>query len=391
MSPAYTAPSARKSRAPRPGRGFFAAAAPCLNRLSSGYYEAMTRWKLATVFLVLFALAGCERPEPAITADQTLRPAKIEQVAGSAKVIEYEFVGRVQALATVDMSFEVSGPLQLLKVLEGQEVAAGAMLAALDPTDFELAVREAAAQLKLAEQDLHRKQQVLARKGIARSVVEDAQTTYDLQRVRLDQARQSLNDSKLYAPFDAYVARRYVDNNVNVRAGEAIVRLHDLSQLLVTLNVPEHLLATASEEQLLDAYAVFDFIPGERFPVRTYENRGEADSVAQTYRVALVMDRPEAWNLLPGMTATILVRLRDPNSQQVAFVPPSALVSAPDGSLFVWLYDPGTHEVTRQRVRAQAPVPEGVPVVEGLAGGEYVVTTGASQLQEGMRVRPMES
>ncbi len=357
--------------------------APMRNLTTNGF-------KAFWLTAAMVALTGCERPDPAITADQALRPAKIQRVEGSAKIIEYEFVGRVQALATVDMSFEVSGPLQAMNVLEGQEVAEGALLAALEATDFELAVREAAAQLRLAEQDLRRKEQVLAQKGIARSVVEDAQTTFDLQRVRLDQARQSLNDSKLTAPFDAYVARRYVDNNVNVRAGEPIVRLHDLSQLLVTLNVPEHLLATASEEQLLDAYAIFDFIPGERFPVATYENRGEADSVAQTYRVAMVMDRPAEWNVLPGMTATIKAQLRDPNSRQVAFVPPSALVSGPDGSLFVWLYDEATHGVARQRVRTQAPEPRGVPVVEGLSGGEYVVTTGASQLQEGMHVRPME-
>jgi len=91
--------------------------------------------------------------------------------------------------------------------------------------------------------------------------------------------------------------------------------------------------------------------------------------------------------LTPRLTQ---VRLRDPSSKPMAFVPPSALVSAPDGSLFVWRYDPDTYEVTRQSVRVQAPVPEGVPVVDGLAGGEYVVTTGASLLQEGMRVRPME-
>ena len=36
-------------------------------------------------------------------------------------------------------------------------------------------------------------------------------------------------------------------------------------------------------------------------------------------------------------------------------------------------------------------VADGVPVTAGLSGGETIVTTGASQLQPGMRIRPLNS
>jgi len=333
----------------------------------------------------LAACADRTEPEP---VDQSVRPARIFEVRDTAQSLEYNFVGRVEALRTVDMTFEVSGPLRQLPVLEGQSITQGALVAALDTTDFELAVREAEVQLQLARQDLERKRQVLAQRGIARSVVDDAKSNYDLQRVRLEKAREMLADARLVAPFDAFVARRYVDNFVTVRAGEKIVRLNDPNQLLVVANIPESLYATAAEEQVLSMHAEFDFVPGVQFPLQTYENRGEADQLAQTYEVSLVMDRPDQWNILPGMTASVIVKLRDP-AQETAnlLIPTSALVGDGNGAFHVWVFDAQNGTVSRREVTVDVPAQKGIPVTSGLQDGDLIVATGASQLSAGMRIR----
>jgi RND family efflux transporter MFP subunit len=337
---------------------------------------------------VISLLAGCaDRSEPE-AVDQAIRPARIFLVQDTAQTLEYKFVGRVEAVRTVDMTFEVSGPLRQLPVREGQIIAQGTLVAALDTTDFELAVREAEVQLQLARQDLDRKRQVLAQRGIARSVVDDAQSNYELQRVRLEKARAQLADARLTAPFEAFVARRYVDNFVTVRAGEKIVRLNDPNRLLVVANVPEGLYATATEDQVLNIYAQFDFVPGVQFPLETFENRGEADPLAQTYEVSLVMERPEQWNILPGMTASVVVRLKDPATRAAnLLIPTSALVNDGNDQFHVWLFDPQTQAVSRRAVTVGVPVSKGIPVTSGLQDGDMIVATGASQLTAGMQVR----
>ncbi len=336
--------------------------------------------------IILFT--GCADrsvPEP---ADQSVRPARIFEVRDTAQSLEYKFVGRVAALRTVDMTFEVSGPLRQLPVLEGQTISQGTLVAALDTTDFELAVREAEVQLQLARQDLERKRQVLAQRGIARSVVDDAKSNYDLQRVRLEKAREMLADARLLAPFDAFVARRYVDNFVTVQAGEKIVRLNDPGRLLVVANVPESLYATATAEQVLSLHAEFDFVPDVQFPLQTFENRGEADDMAQTYEVSLVMERPDEWNILPGMTASVIVKLRDPTEDAASLlIPTSALVNDGSDEFYVWVFDAQTGGVQRRPVTVDVPAAQGVPVTGGLQDGELIVATGASQLSAGMRVR----
>jgi RND family efflux transporter MFP subunit len=158
--------------------------------------------------------------------------------------------------------------------------------------------------------------------------------------------------------------------------------------LLVVANVPESLYATAGQEQVLSMHAEFDFVPDVRFPLQMYENRGEADQLAQTYEVSLIMERPEDLNILPGMTATVAVRLNDPAQADASvLIPISALVNDGGGEFHVWLFDADTGAVQRQTVSVGVPLENGIPVTSGLVDGDMIVATGASQLFPGMRVR----
>lgn len=342
--------------------------------------------KLLPILLLLTAACGDRTPpEP---EPQNIRPARVMTVALQGEDNLNEFPARIEALQTVDLSFEVGGPLARLPVKEGEAITEGTVIAALDPKTFELALQEAEVQLRLAAQDLNRKRKVLAENGIAKSIVEDALSNYELQRVRLAKARESLSDATIRAPFDAYVARRYFDQFVNIRPGESVVRLLDLTRLQVVFNVPERLAATGNPAEIQRAWVEFPFAPDESFEMTYYENRGEAAAVAQTYEVSFLMNNPAAWNILPGMTATARIRTRSDGNGQL-LVPASALVPAADSSLTVWVYDDATQTVARRQVVTSAPQKSGVPVTSGLEPGEQIVVTGASQLQAGMKIRPL--
>lgn len=344
--------------------------------------------KLLRLLVFITLVPACAERELPAPERQNVRPAKLMTVQAKAAARRYEFSGKIEALQSVDVSFEVGGPLAELRVREGETIAEGALIAALDPTSFELAAKEAEVELKLAIQDLERKRRVLAEGAIARSVVEDAESHYELQLVRLNQASERLADTRIRAPFEGYVSQRYQDKFVNVRAGEPIVRLHDLEQLLVVVSVPEALLATASADQVAAAWAAFSFAPGQTFPIDYHENRGEADSLVQTYEVSFTMPSPEGYNVLPGMTAAVTVQLHT-SEASVMLLPASALVPTAEGGLAVWVYDEASSFVQRRLVETGSPEQAGVPVTAGLRPGERVVVAGASQLQAGMRVRPL--
>lgn len=340
------------------------------------------------LILLVLVCAGCEPAAEIVVEEQAVRPARIFRVSSEGVTVENQFVARVEAAQTVDVSFEVSGPLAELPVREGQTIDKGTLVAALDPTDFQLAVREAEVQLKLARQDLQRKRKLLADRGISQSVVDDAQALHDLRSVRLAQAREALEDARIVAPFDAYVARRYTDNYANVQAGDKIVRLNDLNEIHVVASVPESLAATGSADQLIGAHAVFPFRPDQRYPLTFRENLGEADAVAQTYEVTFAMPPPPNLQILPGMTATLELEMMAAEGEgRTMNIPTSALIADSDKRFIVWIYDPETQAVSKRTVEVGPAVGRGVAVVSGLANGELIVATGASQLQNGMKIR----
>ena len=217
--------------------------------IESVWLRALLHWDRpliprVSILAAVVLLAGCgARTEPA-AVEQSIRPAKVIVVQAPGRVTTHEFVARVEAAQSIDLSFEVDGVLAELSVREGQTIERGELVAALDPTDFRLAVREAELQVQLARQDLDRKHRLLDQHGIAASLVDDARSMHQLQQVRLEQRRESLAKSRIVAPFDAQVARRYLDNHVQISAGDPIVRLNDLHELQVVAGVPEQLLVT---------------------------------------------------------------------------------------------------------------------------------------------------
>lgn len=339
---------------------------------------------------VLF-FAGCDASEIAAPADQGIRPARIVEVSLDESLKQMVFVGHIEASNAIDMSFEVAGALQSFPVREGQTLKKGALIAELDPTDYELAVREAQLQLQLAQQDYQRKADVLARGGIAKSLVADAKSFALLQGVRLEQAQHRLRDTKMYAPFNAYVSRRYVDNYVKTQVGDRIVRLNDLDQLLVVASIPEQTLASVIDNSRASVFAIFDFMPGQRFPLEYRENRGDANTVGQTYEVSFAMARPDSREILPGMTATLVVQFAEnSNSTPEYLLPISALVTDAEKKVYVWLFDQTSQRVHKRYVSVGRPTPSGVYVTQGLVEGDLIVSSGANQLMEGMKIRPLD-
>ena len=343
--------------------------------------------KQVWLIAVLFGVMACSEAPQQQQQEAPVRPARIFQVASEGAATLQEFVGRIEAAQTVDVTFEVAGPLKQLPVLEGQTVPKGSLLAALDPTDFLLAVREAEVQLQLARQDYQRKRKLLAERGISQALVDDAKAQYDLRRVRLSQAREALADSKIHAPFTSYIARRFTDNHVNVQRGDKILRIHDLGELLVRVNVPEGILATATQERVLSTRVQFTFAPERLFDVEFREVSGEADAVAQTYQVTFAMQPPEGYNVFPGMTATVFLEMKAAGDVGSMRVPATALVGGSGEELFVWIFDPRSGGISKRSVQVGPASGSGVPVLDGLSDGELIVAAGASQLRSGMQVR----
>ncbi|PKM37438.1 MAG: efflux RND transporter periplasmic adaptor subunit [Gammaproteobacteria bacterium HGW-Gammaproteobacteria-10] len=337
------------------------------------------------VFVLFSAalLGACNNDH--LAEPEAVRTVRIETVAASEVLAQRRFVGRVDALETVDLSFQVAGRLKELPVQQGSLVTKGQLIAALDPTDYRLAEREAAAQFEFAKLDVTRKRNLAATETIPKAMLDEAETTYKLRRVALDNARNNLGYTRIDAPFDALVTRRLLDNHTRIGPNQPVVRVQNVSTLRVKINVPEDLIKYLDAADLLKVEAVFPGKTGKRLPLRYLEHATEADAVAQTYEVTLALPRTDK-SILPGMTVTVEVDSPFINGSDEITIPVSAIDTDSDGHTRVWLFDPDSETVSPHRIEIGATQAKRVPVVSGLSGGEQIVTAGGHLLHDGMKV-----
>jgi len=348
--------------------------------------SALPRALLASALAAL-ALSACSAPEDSMAPAP--RRVMVETVQSLEPQSRFEFVGRVEARQTVDLAFQVGGQLAEFPYNEGQPVEAGSLVAQLDLEDFERAEREATVQLQQARTDLQR-QQTLNERGIAsQAALDSARTAYDLRAVALETARRNLGYATLEAPFDGLLSRQLAESFTVVSPGQPIARLHDVSELRVSIPISEDMIATLGRDDLVSVIARFPFLPGQAFQLEPRELVTEPNAATQTYRATLALPGDLPANILPGMTATVVAEFDRPEQTRPGVsIPLRAISYASDGHPTVWVYEDGS--VSRRRIQAGEVQGETVIVLDGIEVGERIVTAGVSALVEGMRVRPLE-
>jgi len=334
-------------------------------------------------------LAGCSPSEAQTQERHSLSSVRVETLGEQMSAASRRFVGRVDAVSSVDLSFQVGGRLLELPVQQGRLLPKGSLLARLDPADYQLALDEAEVRLQQAERDLQRKQTLLTHNSVPRAVVDEAEDQKRLAQLAVDSAQRNLSYTSIHAPFDLLVTRRLADRYVNLQAGTPVVRVQDVTEFRVHISVPEDLVRGVRDADKVQAELVLPDLPQERIPLEYREHATEPDQVVQTYQVTFGFERLEDLNLLPGMTATVVITAQPTaEAERKLDLPLSAINSAEDGSLYIWIFNPETGEVQQRSVAVGKLEGDRVELISGAQAGEQVITAGNSRLREGMRVRP---
>jgi RND family efflux transporter MFP subunit len=244
---------------------------------------------------------------------------------------------------------------------------------------------------RVAQEDYKAAQQILEQGTTARP--EDIQAQEAQVRVlesRLGEANVDLKDSTLRAPYDGVIARRFVDEGQNLRAKEPVVQFQAVDEVDIVVDVPESvMIADIRPAKVAQVIATFSSAPGLQFPVRIKEMAQAADPVTQTFQVRVTMKSPPGLNVLPGMTATVvLTSLRAGSRDNRILVPISAVLKDGKGEQVAWVVGPD-QTVSRRQVKLGETTGGKIAITEGLQPGDRVAVAGVTFLREGMKVRDL--
>lgn len=365
---------------------------------------------------ICYGLNEFREQKPPELEPEIIRPVRTATLRGGTENFTRRYFGTVQGGRRADLSFRVSGTLNRIYVEKGSSVRRGALLATLDPRDFntrisqaQSSLSQAQAQANNAQADFKRYENLYKQKVIARQQYDTAKTQLDVAKsavnsanANLKAARDALKDTELRAPFDGIIADRKVENFQDITAKQTIFSLQNLSNLEIVFNIPDNdvLLAPVPQVKslrdlqdntsLFTMNARFEAMPDKIFPLTLKEIATQA-TAANTYPVTATMPHQNDVRILPGMAATVEVDFSGGRIQENRrFVVPSTAILNQATNNYVWRYDSG--KVVRLPVKVgQIRNDASVEVdAEDLHAGDVIVTAGVYFLHEGQNVRLME-
>ncbi len=139
----------------------------------------------------------------------------------------------------VYVSSPLAGILQNLAVQRGQQVAAGQLLFALDPTMEKAALDQANAALALSEATFKRQEELYRTGPSAAQDLDNARAVRDQDQQRLAQAKWNLEQMKQFAPQAGLVYDTLYRQGEWIAAGKPIVSLLPPANIKVRAFVPE--------------------------------------------------------------------------------------------------------------------------------------------------------
>ena len=335
---------------------------------------------------------GCGKEEPEVK--EIVRPVKMMTIGGGTGSEIREYPGRVRSLQEIELSFEVPGRIIELHAREGQAMAGGALVAALDPRDYEAARDRDRARRNETRADYQRNQTLYERDAISLRDLEVVRRQFEVSEANLKQSEKALSDTRLYAPYDGKIAGRLVETHENIAAKQAIAIFHDDSVLEVKASFPEteylrirDLGGVEDMTMKLSPKVEVSAAAGQLIEAWVKELRNTADPVTRTYEVTLGFTAPAGLAITSGMTAKVIITLQA--AAGTTLIPVAAVIAGEGGQSTVWVYDEASGTVSSRAVTVGQMTGDEIEILDGLKDGEQITVMGSSNLSEGMKVRPL--
>ena len=367
-----------------------------------GYFNLVFKPKMIGEFM-----AKMVPPPVTVTAE----PAKSESWVDRVRAI-----GTLVAIRGVDVAPQLGGIVTDYFFDSGQDVERGQKLVKLDTSVEEADLADNKATLQQANLDYERQVKLIKTGAVSQAVLDQTVAKRGSAAAAVQKMEAIIAEKTIEAPFAGRLGLRHVEKGQYVEPGHALVWLQSLDPIWVDFPVPEGSIATfkigSAVELAADAY------PGQVFKGEVEAFDAKLNQDARMLMVRARVPNPDR-KLLPGMFANVAVLAG--GAKEFVTVPRTALTYGLYGDS-VWVVKEGAPEtapsptptasaepvtsaaaadaaptgaipaapkltVDRRFVRVGPTEGDRVAILEGVADGEMVVTSGQLKLQPGATIK----
>jgi membrane fusion protein (multidrug efflux system) len=352
---------------------------------------------IAVTFLILGYLAANKlgwfekakdpnRDKPAARApeevekDETL-PVKAVRVTPDLLKESLRVSGTIYPDEEVAIASEVSGKVVRMAFREGGRVKKGQLLAKVDDAELKATFQKLTYQIKLAQQQEDRKEQLLEIGGISQEEYDESLTSLNTLQAEKALLEVQLAKTEIRAPFGGIIGLRNLSEGSYLTPGMVIARLVKTDPVKIEFAVPERY----SNRIANHARIRFELEGlGETFEGKVYAKSASIDMETRTLLVKAQSPNPTG-KITPGAFANVDIFLAE--YPDAIMVPTQAIIPE-QGSQKVFVVKHGKAESRTVTVGIRQA--ERIQVMEGLSVGDTVITTGLLQVSTGTPVEITE-
>lgn len=341
------------------------------------------------IFLIIVSavlvLNSCSSKEKTKEIEKAI-PVRIVKVENRVVSIPIHSSGKISSESESKLSFKTGGIIQRIFVEEGQAVLKEQVLASLDLGEIQAKVNQAKAGYAKAERDFQRVEALYKDSVVTLEQLQNVTTGLDVAKSNMEIAEFNLNYSKITAPSNGRILKRFAEENELVGPGTPIIIFGTSgSSWIMRVGITDKDITRIQYKN--NAKVSIDALPSESFDATVSEVASAANPYNGTYEIELTI-KTDSKNLISGMVANVKIFPKARGEAKI--IPIEALVNADgkNGSIFI----PTENNTIAKKVNVKIDgiIGNDVVIKKGLENVSKVITDGVEYLTEGERIRTIK-
>jgi membrane fusion protein, multidrug efflux system len=335
----------------------------------------MVKWLLSIIVIILLVFVVMHMHKNKKTTKKLPPPKKTRVIAQyicpSSMPLSVVAVGNILSKQQAVLQPKVSGYITKINFKEGMIAKKGQVLITLDDRLQKDAVKQKKIDLRQSKKTYQRYLAASKAGGVSKETLNKAFSDYKNAQNSLSQAKISLQDMTIRAPFNGILGQSTLSVGQYVTPQTQLLQMVDKQHLRVNYSLSSQYLSKSKIGQKVSVTNE----NGDSYPATVSFVSSNVDPDTQTFSATAMLDKKQN-NLLPGLFVHVKQQL---GSVANTLMLPGLSVQTQIGSYFVYVVN--GNKAQQVAVTLGSRINGSVAIAKGLKKGQLVVTQGADQLK----------
>jgi len=342
-------------------------------------------WKLPSIFVFLFLISSC--------GSKTKESKTVQHKGGGAPQVlavegflvqptvlnsSIEVAGTLLPFQETEIHPEVAGRVVELSIHEGAVVRKGTLLARLFDGDLQAQLQKLRVQLQIANKTQQRQDELLKIGGISQqdydlSLLNVSTIKADMQILQAD-----INKTRIRAPFDGKLGFKNISMGAYITPTTVITTIRQVNKLKLEFSVPEKY---SNEVKVGNNVAFTTESSNKKYSAKIVATQSGITQETRSLAVHAIVENVDE-GVTAGGFAKVNFNMGDNN--KAIMIPSQAIIPEARDKKVILYHDSTASFIT---VVTGTRDSSKVEILDGLAVGDTIVTTGLLSIKPGSKIK----